>query len=120
MTVSAWKTAAGAAAILGLMASGAGASTTVGTFGTLGADGVVTAPPGGGNYSYVTTDGGPDGGGQIAGVGGTNGSSWTSDAFSANLGDVLKFDFNYITSDGAEYADYAWAALLDSSQSLVG
>jgi len=39
--------------------------------------------------------------------------------FAANAGDDLKFYFNYVTSDGAEYADYAWARLLNSSGTEV-
>jgi hypothetical protein len=83
----------------------------VGSYGTLGADGVVTLPAGFLSYGYVTTDGGVPGGGQIAGVGGTDGSSYQSDVFSATPGEPVKFDFNYVTSDGAGYADYAWAEL---------
>lgn len=32
---------------------------------------------------------------------------------------MLKFSFNFVTSDGAGYADYAWARLLDASNNLV-
>lgn len=110
---------AAAVAGLALLSTSAMAATTVGTYGTASANGDVTAPPGGGAYNYVTTAGGVSGGGQIAGVGGTTGSSWTSDAFTAAAGDILSFSFNYVTSDGAGFSDYGWAALLDSSQSVV-
>ena len=85
--------------------------TCVGTCGTLGPNGVVTAPPGGTSYTYVTTNGGVYGAGQLPGEGGTNGSTYTTTPFSADAGDDLNFGFNYVTTDGSGYADYAWAAL---------
>lgn len=92
----------------------------VGSAGTSGADGVVTLAPGGGSsYDWVSTFGGVAGAGQLPGVGGTNGSSLTSALFGATAGDVLAFQFNYITSDGAGYADYAWSQLLDSGGTPV-
>jgi hypothetical protein len=96
------------------------AQTCVGTCGTLGPDGVVTAPPGGGNYQYVTTMGGVSGVALpgIGGVGfGTNGSVYLSSLFSAGSGELLEFYFNYVTSDGAGFADYGWAALLNDDMS---
>src|SRR5438270_1077583 len=99
--------------LLGLLAtfsaSGAVAQTCTGNCGTDSANGVVTAPPGGGNYQYVSTSGGAGGAGQISSVGGTNGSEYVTSVFSANSGDALNFNFNYVTSDGAGYADYAFA-----------
>jgi hypothetical protein len=92
------------------------AQTCVGNCGALGPDGVVTAPPGGGGYQYVTTYGGTFSGG-LPGIGGTNGSVYLSSLFSAAVGDPLTFYFNYITSDGAGFADYAWARLLNSDLS---
>jgi hypothetical protein len=89
------------------------ADTCVGTCGTLGANGVVTLSPyGSSSYNYVTTAGGASGGGQISGIGGTNGSSFTSSPFAAAAGAQLKFYFNYVTSDGSGFADYSWAELL--------
>jgi len=86
----------------------------------LGANGVVTAPPVGGQYRYVTTAGGPTHGGAMPGsVTGTNGSAFTSDSFVAGAGSKLVFDFNYITSDGAGFSDFGWAALSDGSSTLV-
>lgn len=94
--------------------------TTVGSAGTLGANGVVTLAPGGGTaYGWVSTAGGAGGAGQLPGIGGTNGSSLTSSIFAATSGDVLKFSFNYVTSDGAGFADYAWSQLLDSAGAPV-
>jgi len=86
----------------------------VGTAGTLGADGVVTASPEGGTYHYISTINGVAGLGLGLGVE-TDGSRARSNAFTANAGDDLTFFFNFVTSDGAGYADYAWVRLLDSS-----
>ena len=88
--------------------------TCTGNCGTLGANGDVTTSPEGGNYGYVSTNGGISGT-TLSGVGGTNGSKLSTSVFSANAGDSLQFYFNYITSDGSQYADYGWAELLDSS-----
>jgi VPDSG-CTERM motif len=87
----------------------------IGTCGTLGADGVVTAPPGGTSYDFVSTNDGVSLGAQDLNLGNeTNGSILTSVAFAANAGDPLAFYFNYVTSDGAGFADYAWAELIDA------
>ena len=107
------------------LVGGAHAATVVGNYGTLGADGVVTAPPTGPLYGYVSTNGGIHGAGQISGVGGSNGSSFQSDPFAAGVGDTLRFVFNYVTSDGSGFADYGWAELRkagddDDSESSSG
>ena len=91
-------------------------ATCIGECGSLGADGDVTAPPSGPTYAYVTTNGGEDGAGQLAGEGGTvgeptNGSLFTTSEFEVAAGEALDFWFNYVTSDGAGFADYAWAGL---------
>ncbi|HEY0161823.1 MAG TPA: NF038132 family protein [Edaphobacter sp.] len=96
--------------------------TCVGTCGTLGADGVVSLSPLGNPYQYVTTAGGPTGAGALpSGPLGseTNGSTLSTSIFTATAGTELNFYFNYVTSDGAGYADYAWAALFDSSNNPV-
>jgi len=85
--------------------------TGVGSFGTSGADGVVTSSPEGGAYGWVSTTNGVTGA-TLAGVGGYNGSVLQSSVFAAGAGDRLEFYFNYVTSDGAGYSDYAWARLL--------
>jgi hypothetical protein len=101
-------------------ASAAHATTCTGVCGTLGADGVDTAPPGGTTYGYVSTAGGLGGVGQIAGVGGTNGSEQISDVFSAAAADPLNFYFNYVTTDGSgSFSDYAFAELLTDSDAHV-
>lgn len=103
--------AAATAVLLG--ASAASASTCLGNCGVLGANGDVTAPPGGGSYNYVSSYEGESGAGQIPGAGGTNGSEFISNAFAAAVGDELKFNFNFVTSDGtSEFTDYAFAELL--------
>ncbi|MGD9617987.1 MAG: NF038132 family protein [Alphaproteobacteria bacterium] len=97
----------------GVSSRSADAAVCFGNCGTLGADGVVTAPPGGTTYDYVSTWLGQGGRGQIAGVaGGTNGSELISDPFFARAGDTITFDFNYVTSDGSGFPDYAFASLL--------
>jgi hypothetical protein len=97
-----------------------------GNCGTLGADGVVTLAPGGGTqYGYVSTlfNGNPQHqfGLQGNGIapGSTNGSVLQSAGFTAGAGDNLAFNFQYVTSDGAGFADYAWARLLDNSMNQV-
>lgn len=93
--------------------------TGVGNFGTSAANGDITLSPfeGSTRYGWVSTNEGVKGVG-LPGVGGpgfsTNGSVLNSVLFSANAGDELKFYFNYVTSDGAGYADYAWARLLNA------
>jgi hypothetical protein len=99
------------------MAGGASASVCVGTCGTLGADGVVTASPQGGNYNYVSTNGGV----AVADLNlgsETNGSTY-SFSFLGNAGDALKFYFNFVTSDGAGFADYAFVNLNGPSSNLT-
>ncbi len=94
--------------------------TCTGSCGTDGADGVVTLSPfNNPSYEWVSTNGGITGAGELAGIGGTNGSMLDSPTFAANAGDALNFYFNYVTSDGAGFADYAWAQLLDASNNSV-
>lgn len=93
--------------------------TSQGNAGTSGANGVVGLAPGGGSqYGWVSTAGGVGGVG-LGLVGETTGSTLTSSLFSATAGDNLQFSFNFVTSDGAGYADYGWANLYDSANSLV-
>jgi len=92
--------------------------TGIGSFGTSGADGVVTASPEGGAYGWVSTANGVNGA-KLMGVGGYNGSVLQSSVFSAGAGDSLEFYFNYITSDGGDFSDYAWARLLLSDLTPV-
>ncbi len=99
--------------LLAASAAPAVGQTCTGNCGTASPNGVVTAPPSGGpNYQYVSTYQGVNGAGQIMGVGGTNGSEYVTSSFAALAGDVLNFNFNYVTSDGAGFSDYAFAELL--------
>lgn len=92
--------------------------TVVGNAGTGSPNGVVTAPSSTeSGYYYVSTSGGPSGGGSLSGLGGTNGSTVTTAAFAAAAGETLEFLFNYVTSDGASFADYGWARLIDAATS---
>lgn len=102
--------------LFGSAASMAAATTVVGNGGTFTPNGVVTALPGISTYYYVSTAGGISGVGALPGVGGSgdpsNGSTLTLPAFSVSPGAILAFNFNYVTSDGAGFADYAWAQLI--------
>jgi hypothetical protein len=101
------------------MVGGASASVCVGTCGTLGANGVVTTSPQGGDYNYVSTNGSMNLGSADLNIGSeTNGSTY-SFSFLGNAGDELKFHFNFVTSDGAGYADYAWVNLAGPSSDLT-
>ena len=98
------------------------AATIVGNGGTGTANGDVTAAPtGDGGYYYVSTSGGEVIPG--LGVGGeTIGSTYTFDAFDAEAGEELSYFFNYLTSDGAGYSDYAYGTLTNvatSEQTLI-
>lgn len=95
--------------------------TSVGSTGTSGADGVVGLSGFSGStaYGWVSTAGST-----ATGVGfglgdETNGSSLTSSAFSASAGTPLKFSFDFVTSDGAGYSDYAFAELLNATTGKV-
>ena len=100
--------------------SSALASSCVGNCGTVVPNGDVTAPPGGGGLQYVSTFEGVTDAGQIGSAGGTTGSEFISDSFSASAGDPLKFLFNYVTSDGAGYSDYGFAELQTAAGVSVG
>lgn len=89
-----------------------------GNCGTLGADGVVTASPEGGNYGYIVNNTNITGLGLGLGAE-AGGSLLRSSVFSANAGDDLEFYFNYITSDGGDFPDYAWVRLLDAALNPV-
>ncbi|MEI4485573.1 NF038132 family protein [Frigidibacter sp. MR17.14] len=89
----------------------AGVGTYEGVAGIGSPNGVVTAPPIGDKYLYVTTAGSSFTGAGL-GIGSeTNGSYLTTSAFSANEGSLLSYYFNYVTSDGASFIEYAYALL---------
>lgn len=95
-----------------------------GSCGTSGANGVVPLSPFAGStaYGWVSSVNGVNGLG-LPGIGGTgsatDGSRIRSGQFAAAAGQTLSFYFNYVTSDGAGFADYAWARLLDSGGNQV-
>jgi hypothetical protein len=93
--------------------------SSVGNAGSFSAqDGVVTLAPGFGSYQWISTAGSPFGEGRLpTGTTGeeTNGAFMRTPTFAASAGDALDFYFNYITSDGAEFTEYAWAGLFDST-----
>jgi len=97
--------------------------TCSGNCGSSGADGVVTlSPTGNSQYQWISTYLGTTGVGALpSGTLGseTNGSTLATSVFSATAGTALNFYFNYVTSDGAGYADYAWAELFDSANNPV-
>ncbi len=94
----------------------------INTCGSLGANGVVPlSPTGNSSYQFVTTAGStataPLPTGALGGE--TNGSTLATTVFSATAGTALNFYFNYVTSDGAGFADYAWAELYNSANTPV-
>ena len=99
----------------------ASAQSCVGNCGVASPNGDVSAPPEfGPTYRYVSTNGGQQGAGQLAGVGGTNGSLYTTASFTADVGSELVFYFNFVTSDGtSSYPDYAWSSLNLGNEALV-
>jgi hypothetical protein len=106
------------------MAGDARAATCIGSCGHNSGtpDGVVFPPSSNlSEYDWVSTNGGIEGLGRIEGFDGlaTNGSELLSDIFFAAAGQIVSFDFNYITSDGAEFADYGFAQLIDTASSQV-
>lgn len=71
---------------------------------------------------YISTSGGLDGVGKLpTGALGIekNGSLLVSWPFFANAGQVLSVYFNYVTSDGSAFDDYAWAAVGDPTLTSV-
>lgn len=96
--------------------------TQVGNAGTNNAaDGVVTLAPGFSSYQWISTSGGLSGAGQlpVSPTGQeTNGSFAQTPTFAVSAGDKLNFYFNYITSDGAQYTEYAWAGLYSGTDTF--
>lgn len=83
---------------------------------------VPLSPTGNSSYQWVSTNNGTLGVGILpTGALGseTDGSTLTTTLFSATAGSPLSFYFDYTSSDGAGYADYAWAGLFNSSNTLV-
>lgn len=91
----------------------------MGSCGTSGADGDVTPAPGGGSaYGWISTNDAPDANPlDIADT--QNGTTLTSNSFTATAGQELSFAFNFITSDGGDYTDYAFVRLLGGAEPTV-
>lgn len=100
--------------------------TCVGVCGASGADGDITASPlGNAQYGYVSTAGSlatgvspldiVESGGGGAKFSQTNGSSYLSPVFSAQAGDTVSARFNYVSTDGKGFDDYAYARLVDAN-----
>lgn len=96
--------------------------------GALGAAGDITlSPVGSPAYGYVSTSGSAVYGSsplQVAGHGrgsGTeaNGSRIVSAAFSAAAQDTLSVHFNYVSTDGSNYDDYAWARIVNAADNRL-
>jgi len=110
----------GLSLFVAMTTAAAHADSCIGACGTDTANGDVTSPPGSSSYMYVTTTGGSVGGGTLPavfglpGVDSTNGSMYTSSSFSTTPGELINFNFNYVTSDGSGFPDYAWAALMST------
>lgn len=95
-----------------------------GVCGSLGADGHVTLSPlGNAQYGYVATAGSEafgvsplqlDANSRGNGTE-TNGSRYLSGSFSAASGSTLEMRFNYVSTDGKGYDDYAWARVVDAT-----
>jgi hypothetical protein len=121
---SIFRGAIGAVVLTFLTAAGAHAQTCVGSCGTeISADGDITLAPGFSSYNYVSTSGGTTGGGNLpVGAPGnsSDGSTATTVAFTASAGEVLQFYFNFATSDGSGFPDYAWAELETGSATPIG
>ncbi len=107
-----------AAVIVSGTAASAATLSGIGTFdGVAGigtSNGDVGDSPVGSSYVYVTTaESNATGIGYGLGSE-TNGSQLTTSTFEAEAGAELSYYFNYVTSDGSGFADYAFALLEDS------
>ena len=79
------------------------------------------SPVGNARFGYVTTYGGVTGVSPLSlndtdpGFNQTNGSRVVSGTFSATANAHLTLYFNYVSTDGRSYDDYAWARLVSAS-----
>lgn len=114
---------AAAGALAAEVAPGGGAGTCIGACGRAAATGDIgLSPATSPRYGFVTTAGSEaldtsplllDGNSRGSGTE-TNGSRWTSDVFAAATGDTLSIWFDFVSTDGKGYDDYAWARLTDA------
>lgn len=96
-----------------------GWASSVGTTGSIvGTDGDISPPPGFTSYDYIVTTGGPlmDGLPSPPGLAAINGSTITTESFTADGTQALSFYANYVTTD--DLSDYAWARLIPANPSL--
>ncbi|MGA7178280.1 MAG: NF038132 family protein [Thiobacillaceae bacterium] len=134
--LSSWSMALATATTLGLLSNQAEAIpvgwTCAGSCGTLGANGAVPVPPvpsGATTYDWISTNtGSSSNNGANIGVSGgteTNGTLLTSSVFNISTADAgtatakLQFAFDFVTSDGSGFPDYAWARLFDTDTSTI-
>lgn len=100
----------------------------LGSCGNSASNGDITLSPlGNARYAYVTTSGSQapgasplqlDTGGKGNGTE-NNGSRFSSSGFSAAAGDVLDMRFNYVSTDGKGFDDYAWARVVDATDNSL-
>jgi len=102
----------------GLIGTCVGNCSTIGANGDVGLSGLAGSTA----HGYITTNDGVDA--PSNGIGynlgeETNGSRWNFSFTTANPNTVLSFRFNYITSDGAEFTEYAYAQLLQAGNPIA-
>jgi hypothetical protein len=112
------------------VALGATTWTATGNAGMIGGDAVVGASPlNNTQFGYVSTAGGVDGTSPLvlddtagrfgAKLNQANGTKIVSDTFAAASGQNLTLYFDYVTSDGHGYQDYAWARLVNAGSNTT-
>lgn len=97
--------------------------TPMGTAGVVSGDGTVDiSPTGNSQFGYVSTADGVYGTSPLVlkdeGRGSenqTNGTKIVSSSFAAGANDTLSLYFNYVSTDGRGYDDYAWARLVKAT-----
>jgi hypothetical protein len=117
LTVPAMATAA----LLYLPAAHAqtGIASGVGNYGSVAPAGDISAPPSGAaSYLYASTYGGVAGAGESQGLGGTDGSAFTTNLFTVGPGADLLFAFDFVTTD-SDNPDYATISLLNANGSVA-
>ncbi len=83
---------------------------------------ITLSPLGNAKYGYVSTADSFENGVSPLSLGNnhlggeTNGSKILSSSFSAGSNDILNIQFNYVSTDGNGYDDYAWARLVNADQ----
>lgn len=105
------------------LAVGAAQWTATGTAGVIAGDGTVpVSPTGNTQFGYISTADGVFGTSPLVlkseGAGNenqTNGTKIVSSSFNAGANDSLTLYFNYVSTDGRGYDDYAWARLVNAS-----